>query len=157
MDELEPPPWIWPIVMSPDVGTCWTISATLRVCVPPLPSTYSFRLTSSVRACLELGVVAPLAGAQKTRPVLFCVSHGDTSLAGLSWAAAPHWQPDESTGRVSFQPDSDTAARPEAAAGTVVAVLDPPAPTAAATATTLIPVTVASPTTKARDAVRDVE
>ncbi len=89
--------------------------------MPELSPANELVLTSSVRGCAELGVVAPLVGAQKSSaPAEVRVSQGEMIAAGDSCSAFPHWQPEESTGRVRFQPEIETVAL-GVAAGVVAA------------------------------------
>src|SRR5258708_2463642 len=102
------------------VGTWVTATTALSVCLAP-PKEKSAVETSSVRACCELGVVAPVAGAQKSRlPSAPRVSHGGVIAAVPNCLALPLKPPEESTGRVSFQPLSETG---PVAAGEVAAAV----------------------------------
>src|SRR5581483_12284805 len=97
------------MMMSFALGSFSMTTVPVSVCVP-VPAVKSVRLTNSVRGCSECGVCAPFVGAQKVRlPSLLRTNHGDLSVAGLISVAAPHWQPDESTGSVRFQPLRETA------------------------------------------------
>src|SRR5882757_9253906 len=96
-------PWIWPMMMSPfALGVCATDIEARKVCLPLAPAFQFCRLTSSVRGCLEFGVVVPSTGAQNLRPpLLSLVRYGAEGFAGLTLAAVPL---SLAVGSVSFQP-----------------------------------------------------
>src|SRR5882757_7553188 len=90
-ERMSSAPWICPIMMSGfALGTWPTDTAARKVCWPE-PAVKYRKLTSSVRACWEFGVVTPATGAQnRTLPSSALVSHGfASSWVGLTLAAVP--------------------------------------------------------------------
>src|SRR6478736_8780033 len=82
-------------------GTCVIaiVAASWRRTVP---APNGDRLTNSVRACREFGVVAPCTGAHSVSPPsASLVSHGGLTAAGSTVAALPFFP---AIGRVSFHP-----------------------------------------------------